>query len=273
MNKTTPAGSEGLSANPSKRWPALSRSIACALREPGQHVPDPVGKTDGAPSVKRFNVYRNNVAVSLRAALAATFPVVKAVVGGDFFTAMVRAYVADRLPSSPVLIGYGCDFPDFIDTFEPAGQLPYLPDVARVEWSFNESYNAPDATPITIDALSALDLDALERVRFVLHPSLRIVRSQWPVFSIWHAHQRDDPAADLLGLAQARAECGFLVRPELEVRPMLLPAEGFQLIAALNHGETLTQAAAALPNAAQADLSAMMATIFAAGAVVDLAAD
>lgn len=271
MSKSTRAGSERLSAIPTTRWSELARTFAIALRQPSQPVPDPVGKTDGALSIKRFNVYRNNVAVSLRAALAATYPVVKALVGEEFFAAMVRAYVASRLPSSPVLISYGRDFPDFIETFEPAGQLPYLPDVARVEWSFNESYNAADATPITIDALSALDADALERVRFVLHPSLRLVRSRWPVLSIWHAHQQDDPTAHLPGLAKARAESGFLVRPELEVRAIIFPAEGFQLLAALVDGETPTQAAAALTQAAKADLSAMLASIFSAGAVVDLA--
>jgi hypothetical protein len=271
VSKTTPADSECLSANPTARWPELARTIACALRQPGEPVPHAVGKTDGAPSLKRFNVYRNNVAVSLRAALAATYPVVKALVGDDFFTVMVRTYVADRLPSSPVLLDYGCDFPAFIETFEPARSLPYLPDVARLEWSFNESYHAADARPVTIDALSALDPDALQRVRFVFHPSLRLIRSDWPVLSIWHAHQKDDPAAHLPGLAQARAEHGFLVRPALEVQATLLPGEGFQLLAALCDGETLGEAAGALPKAALADLSAMLTTVFAAGAVVDLA--
>lgn len=268
MSETTPADSESLTTT---RWPELARTITRALCQPGEPVPDAVGKTDGAPPLKRFNVYRNNVAVSLRAALAATYAVVKALVGDDFFAVMARTYIADRLPSSPVLLRYGYDFPDFIETFEPARRLPYLPDVARVEWSFNESYHAADAKPVTIDDLRALDPDALERVRFVFHPSLRLIRSDWPVLSIWHAHQQADPAAHLPGLAQARAEHGFLVRPSLEVQVMLLPGEGFQLLAALCEGETLGEAAGGLPEAAHADLSAMLTTVFAAGAVVDLA--
>ena len=273
MSTSTPAYS-GLARLASvKRWSDMVRTFASALRQPDFPVPDQVGKTDGAPSLKRFNVYRNNVAVSLRAALAATYPVVKALVGEEFFAAMAKTYVAHHLPSSPVLLNYGNDFPEFIETFEPARQLPYLPDVARVEQAFNESYHAADAEPITIQALNALDAEALERVRVVLHPSLRLIRSDWPVFSIWHAHQQDDPAAHLTDLAQKRGECGFLVRPRLEVQPMLLPVTGFELLATLCNGESLTQAAAALPKAAQADLSAMLATIFNAGAVVDLAKD
>lgn len=271
MSKSTPEGSERLSANPTTRWPELARAFACALRQPGRPVPDPIGKTDGAPSLKRFSVYRNNVAMSLRAALAATYPVVKTLVGEDFFAAMARIYVSDHLPSTPVLLSYGCNFPDFIETFEPARQLPYLPDVARVEWSLNESYHAADARPITVQVLSALDPEALERVRFVFHPSLRLIRSEWPVLSIWHAHQQDDPAAYLPSLAEACGECGFVVRPKLAVGATLLPAAGFKLLAALRDCETLTEAAGVLPKAAQADLSAMLATIFAAGAVVDLA--
>ena len=272
MSKSTQAESECFSAHLTARWPDLARTIVCALRQPGEPVPDAVGKTDGAPSLKRFNVYRNNVAVSLHTALAATYRVVKTLVGEDFFAVMARTYVADHLPSSPVLLGYGCDFPGFIETFEPARRLPYLADVARVEWSINESYHAADARPVTIDALSTLDPDALERVRFVFHPSLRLIRSDWPVLSIWHAHQQDDPAVHLSGLAQARVERGFLVRPALEVQATRLPGDGFQLLAALCDGGTLAEAAGALPKAAHADLSAMLTTIFAAGAVIDLAA-
>lgn len=271
MSTSTPTFSGRARVASVIRWSDTVRTFASALRQPDLPVPDQVGKTDGAPSLKRFNVYRNNVAVGLRSALAATYPVVKALVGEEFFAAMAKIYVADHLPSSPVLLNYGSDFPDFIETFEPARQLPYLPDVARVERSFNESYHAADAEPITIQALNALDTEALEKVRVVLHPSLRLIRSDWPVLSIWHAHQQDDPVAHLTNLTQKRGECGFLVRPRLEVQPMLLPVAGFELLAALCDGESLTEAAGALPKAAQTDLSAMLATIFNAGAVVDLA--
>jgi len=271
VNTSTPTFSGRARVASAKRWSDMVRNFANALRQPDLPVPDQVGKTDGAPSLKRFNVYRNNVAVSLRAALAATFPVVMALVGEEFFAAMAKIYVADHLPSSPVLLNYGSDFPDFIETFDPARRLPYLPDVARVERSFNESFHAADAKAITIQALNALDTEAFEKVRVILHPSLRLIRSDWPVLSIWHAHQQDDPAAHLTKLTQRRGECGFLVRPRLEVQPMLIPVAGFELLAALCDGQSLTEAAEALPKTAQADISAMLATIFNAGAVVDLA--
>jgi len=255
------------------RWSEMAHSFASALRRPDLPVPSLIGKTDDAPAVKRFNVYRNNVAMGLQAALAATFPVVKALVGEEFFAVMAQIYVANHLPSSPVLLDYGSNFPDFIKTFEPTRQLPYLPDVARIEWSFNESYHAADATPITIKVLSALNTDVFERTRIVLHPSLRLICSDWPVLSIWHAHQQDDPATHLPDLAQTGGEYGFLVRPKLEVQAMLLPAAGFKLLAALCDGETLTAAAGTLPEAVQGDLSAMLAMIFSAGAVVDLTTD
>lgn len=271
MNKTTQANSECLGASPTTPWRDLADTIASAVRQSSQPIPDAVGKTQGAPSLKRFNVYRNNVAVSLRTALTATYPVIKELVGEEFFNAMVRSYVANRLPSTPVLLGYGCDFPDFIESFAPARALPYLPDVARLEWSFNESYNAADAQPATIDTLSAFDPDALEQVRFECHPSLRLIRSDWPVLSIWDAHQQDDPGAHLPGLAETRVEHGFLVRPALDVHATLLPSEGFQLLTALCGGQTLGEAAGDLPKAAQADLSVMLTTFFGAGAVVGLA--
>lgn len=255
------------------RWSEMVHSFVSALRRPDLPVPSPISKTDVASSVKRFNVYRNNVAMGLQSALAATFPVVEALVGQEFFAVMAKIYVANHLPSSPVLLDYGSNFPDFIKTFEPTRQLPYLPDVAGIEWSFNESYHAADAEPVTIRALSELNIHAFDRVRVVLHPSLRLISSDWPVLSIWHAHQQDDPATHLPDLAQTSGECGFLVRPKLEVQAMLLPAAGFKLLAALRDGETLTAAAGALPEAVQGDLSAILTTIFSAGAVVGLTID
>ena len=65
----------------------------------------------------RFNVYRNNVYVSLIDALAEIFPVSQTLVGDEFFRAMAREYLQENLPKTPIIGEYGATFSGFIRAF------------------------------------------------------------------------------------------------------------------------------------------------------------
>ena len=74
----------------------------------------------------RFAVYRNNVIVGLREALAKRFPVTLRLVGDEFFRGMARASspAAGRLAAAHPIWRR---FPDFIETFEAAQPCPISP--------------------------------------------------------------------------------------------------------------------------------------------------
>ena len=114
-------------------WDKQQAQFAKSLLDPAKGVPDFVSRTQGEPSNKRFNVYRNNVMVSLTEALLDSYPVVAQLVGEEFANAMARVFAGDNLPTSPVLLEYGAGYGDFIAGFEPAQSLPYLADIARLE--------------------------------------------------------------------------------------------------------------------------------------------
>lgn len=84
-------------------------------------------------AIKRYNVYRNNVIVSLINALADTYPAVQRITGVEFFRAMARFHVRATPPTSPLLFEYGRDFPAFIEGYEHAQDMPWLADTARIE--------------------------------------------------------------------------------------------------------------------------------------------
>ena len=90
---------------------------------------------------------------ALIGAIEARYPVTRRLVGDEFFRAMARAYVAEEKPRSPVLIHYGADFPDFVARFEPAREIAYLADVARLENAWVEAYHAAEAAPLALAAL------------------------------------------------------------------------------------------------------------------------
>ena len=54
-----------------------------------------------------------------------------------------RASSPGRCPPQPVLAEYGAGFPDFVADYEPARGLPYLADVARLDWALNVAFHSP----------------------------------------------------------------------------------------------------------------------------------
>ena len=119
-------------------------AFAQALRDPAAPPPR-LAALNGCDPFARFNVHRNNVAVSLVDALCERHPVCVQLVGAEFFRAMARFYAQTNLPSSPLMWRYGDTFADFIGGFEPAADIPYLADVARLESARLHAFHAPDA--------------------------------------------------------------------------------------------------------------------------------
>ena len=108
----------------------LQKRFALALLDRTREMPPGIRAVGQTQPERRFNVYRNNVFVSLTEALVTRFPVCHALVGDEFFRAMARVFIELSPPRSPVLMTYGDDFGDFIETFPLARPVPYLADVA-----------------------------------------------------------------------------------------------------------------------------------------------
>lgn len=203
---------------------------------------------NGSDPAQRFNVYRNNVMVSLTQALASAFPVTRDLVGDDFFHAMARQYVSLEPPTSPVLVEYGDGFADFIAQFPPADSLPYLADVARLERMRVQAHHAQDAPVLAVEALQALmaDAEGLFNLRLSLHPACQVLRSRFAVFSLWTAHQHEDPSARgaaLEMLDPGQAEDVIVLRPFHEVGVICLPPGTADFLLALARGQSLGEAA------------------------------
>jgi hypothetical protein len=239
--------------------------FVAALQNPALSVPA------GIEPAARFSVYRNNVFVSLVDAVAESFPVVARLVGEEFFHAMARRYVADNLPDSPLLLEYGASFPAFIKNFSPAAQLPYLADVAGLEWLRQRAYHAAEATPVEPQSLGAVDGEQLIGLQLKLHPSLQICSSRWPILDIWTSNQGEQQGAEVN--LQAGGHDVAIFRPQAQVAQRLLPTGGIVFLQSLRAGRTLGEAArASLALQADFELAEMLSLLLAAGAIIDFQA-
>ncbi|WP_372833199.1 HvfC/BufC N-terminal domain-containing protein, partial [Puniceibacterium confluentis] len=109
----------------------------------------PAGLTDGNghSAGRRYAVYRNNVAVSLRDALETGYPAIARLLGRENFRHVAGLHLRASPPETPCMMLYGADFPDFLASLAPLAHLPYLADVARIEWGLRCAYHAADSTP------------------------------------------------------------------------------------------------------------------------------
>jgi hypothetical protein len=207
-------------------------SFVRALRDPAGPPPS------GIAPAHRFKVYRNSVASGLIQALTVRYPRVRAEAGDEAFVAMAMAYAGKTLPNSPVLIGYGETFADTIAEHMPAGHLPWLADLARLESAWWKAYHAAEARPVEREALASLGPEALGALRPVFHPSLQLLRLRHDVLPVWQGDSRAADAAGTYTLVVARP------RAEVEVTPV--KAETMLLISRLADGFSLADAAEAM---------------------------
>ena len=241
-----------------------ARAFVAALLDPDRPAPSRVSGPNGKAARKRYDVYRNNVTVSLIDALAAAFPSTLRVTGADFFRAMARFHVRATPPSSPLLFEYGHDFPDFIEHYEYARPVPWLADVARIERAWLDAYHAADAEPLAPQALASIPAEWLADTILTPHPATRIVRSRFPAVAIFAANRSDDPVGPVKATG---SEDALVTRPHLEVMVRLLPPGGAVFLMRLIAGQPLgVAAAAALADSPEFDLSANIAGMLAAGA-------
>lgn len=196
---------------------------------------------DGFRPEQRLNIHRNNTTVLLCEVLGNTYPVIKKLVGDVFFDAVARAYVRTQPPRSPCLFEYGGSFGDYLATVRAAAQLPYLPDVARLEWAWNESFYAADAQPLSASALANVDPDAYGDLTFTAHPSLRLVSSPYPIKDIWQVNQCDADSEASVDLNEG-AQWLAVLRAQTSVTFIELSQGGYEMAARLNNGERLEDA-------------------------------
>lgn len=204
-----------------RAFSAMVFATDCAARDPG------------------IEVYRRNLRANFARVLALEFPAIECLLGSERFADVAADYQRLQPSRSGNLHDIGAGFAAYLASRFEADSLGWIADVAALEWAWEESAVAADApTRIDLPAIAAMSLEQLWALRLAPHPALRIVRSRYPVYSIWRANLPDEtgriPAlAPQFQLALDRgAESVVIERPatEVEVRP-IAAAEAAWLLA------------------------------------------
>jgi uncharacterized protein (UPF0276 family) len=189
-----------------------------------------------AGSEHRFALYRGNQSATWHKTLAAAYPVVLALVGEEFFGGLARAYGRAQPSDNPDLNHFGARFAAFLRDFPHAAQLPYLPDLAALEWAFHRAHYAPQANGLSAAQLAAIAPDQIEEATFRLHPAVQLLASKWAVVPLWLAHQ---PGSDVAFPEEMAAPSQALVaRPQWQSVVLPLDAAAHAALQILAQGGT-----------------------------------
>ena len=198
-------------------------------------------------SARRLEVYRHNVFTNLRGALGDIFPVVKRIVGDAFFLHAADQFIHATPSPSGDLNQFGREWPAFLADYWHAAELPYLADVARLEWAWHECFHAAEAAPLDLGRLAAVAPEAHGALQFRLHPAVRLLNSAFPVLRIWQVNQPEF-AGDMEIDWQTAGDSVLVRRDEaggVEVVIQTLAPGAYRFLCGLQQQRTLEAAAAA----------------------------
>ena len=221
----------------------LQKQFATAVTGTGDAGLDAHVRSPGGRVSTRIDVYRTTVQESLGDVLAAAYPVTQRIVGAGFFRGLAAAFIAQHPPTVPHLAVYGDGFADFVAIFAPANALPYLPDVARLEWARGEVYFAADAAPLDPVSLQAIAAQALPELKLRPHPAARLVISPFPALRIWEVNQPE--VAEIPAIDMSMAQQVLITRPAFQIVMREISAADAAFVAALMNGAGLGDAATA----------------------------
>ena len=207
-----------------------------------------------AESRERMDIYRNNARINRIAALADAFANVVQLVGADYFGALARAYVDCTPAHSANLHDDGDGLPAFLRAFEPAADLPFLGDVAEVDWLLHRAYFAEDVNAIDASTLVELGPDRFAAASIRFTPSVGLARShRWPIADILRMHIDGTPAQ--LGTG---GQTVLIWREGFKVRWQTLAQADADAVSALMTGRSIQEAF----SQTEADASSLLTQLF-----------
>src|SRR5471032_2810212 len=187
-------------------------------------VPPVLQRIKGEHIEHRYALYRGNLSATFDKTLSNAYPVIRMLVGDEFFGGLSKAYGHAHPSDSGDLNRFGAHVADY----------PYLPDMARLEWALHRAHYAPGAEAIAADALAALTPEQVETARLRLHPACRLIASDWAVVPLWQAHQPD--GGQEFPDQMAAPSYGLVLRPRWKTQLQPLSAAGHAALRVLADG-------------------------------------
>jgi hypothetical protein len=167
----------------------LQRRFSVAMLGGGADEIAPWVFADGIGARTRVGIYRNNVQAAFCKTLELEFPVIRRLVGSDYFELLAREFQRAHPSTSGDLHPIGTLFSTYLRQRFETSDYRYLADVAELEWAYQESLVAAELPAFDPLILQRIPVSQYDQLRFTLQASCRLVRTRFPVIRIWSANQ------------------------------------------------------------------------------------
>ncbi len=183
-------------------------------------------------------IYRNSTMGALIKNLRDTYSVSRKIVGDEFFNAMAYHYVKATPSRSRNISDYGGNFHDFISKFPPVRSLPYLADVAILEWAWHQAFWGPEQKTHGLSLLTEVNEAEYPKVVFALPENCSLIASQYPIHLIWQTNQEDYAGDKQVDLGWGGVKL-LVWRRDLAVQVDVLMEAEWRLLSGIEAGMTV----------------------------------
>ena len=229
----------------------LQLNFAAALFDNNNSVETMLRATQHGTVASGLAIYRNNVYSNYRNNLARSYPVLERLVGADYFRQLCNKYIAATPSLSGDVRDYGASYADFLQAHEVATQLPYLPDVARLEWQCRQVLARARSAPPDLGFFQTLNSDRYPDLHVELNHASALLASPYPVLRIWQINQPDHVGEETIDLNMGASHM-LVLRHQNTVSVLELCAAEFTFLSQLQQdlrwGDALLAAQAITPD-------------------------
>jgi hypothetical protein len=170
----------------------LQRDLQSHLLREHSTIADAIVDAPPLPVAQRLEIYAHGYRVRLIEALEDTYPLLHRLLGDDDFRALGESFVTAHPSVHRSIRWYGRELADYLSQTPPHADQPILAELAQLEWSLAEVFDAPDAVPGSRATFAAIDPSAWSELRFEFHPSLRRLQFYWNAPAAWQALNRGE---------------------------------------------------------------------------------
>ena len=188
----------------------------------------------------RLKIYQTNFILSLTESLRTIYPVVERLVGEEFFIFLSKSYIKKYPPKKPNLNIYGNQMANLISDSEECKNVPYLSDIAKLEWARHIAYFSKDVESLSIKVLETIPKKNLEQITLTIHPSATLIKSKFTIFHIWELKQEEN--SDFSDINIYDNEHGIVIRNNNNVINYRLNIHEFEWLMLVSKKENITNA-------------------------------
>jgi hypothetical protein len=205
-----------------------------------------------------ISIYQKSCRLALLNTMRDTFEVCVKITGDDFFNAMAELYIKETPSRNANIDCYGESFVRFVAEFQPAMQLPYLSDVAQLEWFWHKALHSENSQKFNPTALADLPEKDHAKIIFQLPLSAQMIESPYPIDEIWHFNQEGYVGEQSINLNKGGVKL-LVWRQEMNMRIDSLQKDEWDFLSAIEQGVPMGELDEVLSEEQAAHMSEMLA--------------